>query len=981
MTAFGQRHYYISYSVNEGLAQSQVRDIFQSKDGHLWIATVGGVSKFDGNTFQTFNKSNGLLNNLANLIYEGSDGKVYAACQGGLVGFDQHSRNAKKFPSPFEEMLVFDAISDQSTEILATNGNGIAYFSNDQLESTIDLGGDDQNFVRCIEGTSELFLAGTKRGLFSIDGNQTVNVITDSLSVNAIVNDGEKYWIATNGDGLYTYDNDGLSLFSDDKSIHGSYIRDICIGKNNEPWFITKNAVYKIRKETKEVIRIPSFDESQTTNLKVIFADRESNIWIGTDGSGVLKYTRDIFEVYTTDDGLTSNTVMAITQGEKQEFYFATYGFGVVEKSQNSLDTINFEDGLENTTVWSLLPRKDELWIGTSNGLYVWDGTNVSPFEKNDNLPYKRISTMFEDDADRLWIGTRNGVSAFENDSLFTPPAFVTNDIAVVKAFVQIDQALWLNSSKGLVEYNLESTNLEIHTTETGLVDNPPNCLVGDSENNLWIGSDEGLVFFNTEQDTGQLIKLSPRVSSNIVNFVSNEEDNRIWIGTDNGLFSLNLDKFYEERVAQIESYNEHDGILSKECNQNATYVDEAGHVWFGTNGGLIRYVGTSLTDTSGKIFSIELSDVQLNFESILETSGDGLASEQNPTELDYTQNRLTFRFSAIHFTNPDKVSYSYRLIGSDEEWSPPTKETFVTYANLPPGGYAFEVRAKLGHGDWVSRRAQYAFVIHPPFWREWWFFLLALLGIGAIGFGIYRVYRSQREKEEEVEKLNDKAKMLGLEQQTLNAHMNRHFIFNALNSIQYYINTQDRKQANMYLSDFAALVRKNLDSAQVDSIYLQDELERLKLYMNLEQMRFKDRFEYKINIEPGMDIEGILVPSMLLQPFVENSIMHGILPSNNKGLIEIDIKSNEETLSISITDNGIGIENSVLSKNGTSHHVSNGMKITKLRLGLLGRISKKRYGVEGPYQLSDEIHGSTGTRVDIVIPTSTKSQTVDLNE
>ncbi len=188
-----QRHYYISYSVNEGLAQSQVRDIYQSNDGHLWVATLGGVSKFDGNSFQTFYKSNGLLNNLANLVYEGSDGRVYVACQGGLVAIDQRNTSTYRFPEPYDEILVFDAISDETMSILATNGKGILYHRENEPETTLSLGGVDQNFVRCIEGIPASYLAGTKKGLFEIHAGDQVRVINDSLSVNAIVHDGSTY--------------------------------------------------------------------------------------------------------------------------------------------------------------------------------------------------------------------------------------------------------------------------------------------------------------------------------------------------------------------------------------------------------------------------------------------------------------------------------------------------------------------------------------------------------------------------------------------------------------------------------------------------------------------------------------------------------------------------------------------------------------------------------------------------------------------
>ena len=156
---------------------------------------------------------------------------------------------------------------------------------------------------------------------------------------------------------------------------------------------------------------------------------------------------------------------------------------------------------------------------------------------------------------------------------------------------------------------------------------------------------------------------------------------------------------------------------------------------------------------------------------------------------------------------------------------------------------------------------------------------------------------------------------MLALEQQSLNSSMNRHFIFNALNSIQYYINRQDRLAANRYLSDFAKLIRKNLDSSQDNLTSLRDEIERLELYLKLEHMRFKDKFEYKINIDPALNLDQIKVPAMLVQPFLENSIWHGLLPRESQGYVQIDIISRNKHVEFMITDNGVGIDNS-LKKN-----------------------------------------------------------------
>ena len=192
------------------------------------------------------------------------------------------------------------------------------------------------------------------------------------------------------------------------------------------------------------------------------------------------------------------------------------------------------------------------------------------------------------------------------------------------------------------------------------------------------------------------------------------------------------------------------------------------------------------------------------------------------------------------------------------------------------------------------------------------------------------------------------------------------------MNSIQYFINSQDRISANRYLTNFAKLIRKNLDSTVEagSMISLSQELEGLELYLSLEAMRFKDRFDYEIIIE-DIDSESIKVPSMLLQPFIENSIIHGILPNETiKGKITIDIRTEENILIIQLDDNGVGIENSVSSKKGEKgDHKSQGMEITSKRIDLIKKLSNQRFELIGPFQVTDENRLINGTRVLLKIP------------
>jgi sensor histidine kinase YesM len=258
-------------------------------------------------------------------------------------------------------------------------------------------------------------------------------------------------------------------------------------------------------------------------------------------------------------------------------------------------------------------------------------------------------------------------------------------------------------------------------------------------------------------------------------------------------------------------------------------------------------------------------------------------------------------------------------------------------------------------------------FVIEEAYYRTWWFLTLCVLALGGIILIIFRFRLRRVQQMNENEMLSYKARMLSLEQKSLNASMNRHFIFNSLNSIQYFINTRDRLSANKYLTNFAQLIRRNLDSASLEDnrITLEDEISRIELYLSLESMRFKDRFDYIITTNE-IDLEKYEIPAMLLQPFIENSIIHGILPDEEvKGLIEVIMEMKSGILEILIRDNGIGVNQSISRKaTVTGDHRSQGMEITSKRIELMQEFSDQTMELIGPNELVGKDGSINGTYV-----------------
>ena len=386
--------------------------------------------------------------------------------------------------------------------------------------------------------------------------------------------------------------------------------------------------------------------------------------------------------------------------------------------------------------------------------------------------------------------------------------------------------------------------------------------------------------------------------------------------------------------------------------------------MWFGTSEGLFLYEPTkfnlALNAYSPKIF---LSDFQVNFNSF---EGVNFSEE---FKLKYNQNRLRFVFQTLDLYYADKITLEYRL-DSNEDWSRVGSDADVVFNQLASGHYNLEVRALGGNGNY-SDILVFDFVILQPFYASWWFTFLVIFTLGLITYGLVRNRIQQIRTQETQERLELSNRLNALEQQSLNASMNRHFIFNALNSIQYFINTQDKLSANKYLSKFAQLIRKNLDSSASgeNKVTLAEEIQRLQLYLSLESMRFEGRFDYVFDIDEDIELEEIKIPPMLFQPFIENAIIHGILPNEKlEGKIIFSALKNDNEIIFTIADNGVGYSTSLNVKKDRGDHFSHGTSITKSRIEVIRKISGDVISMEGPSDIMDENGVVCGTRVVIRI-------------
>jgi hypothetical protein len=336
--------------------------------------------------------------------------------------------------------------------------------------------------------------------------------------------------------------------------------------------------------------------------------------------------------------------------------------------------------------------------------------------------------------------------------------------------------------------------------------------------------------------------------------------------------------------------------------------------------------------------------------------------------QLRHTENNIRFDFAGISYKSAGNITYRYRLEGLDSGWKS-TKETFLEYPTLPSGDYELQLLAANKFGVESGIRT-IRFTVDTPFWRTTWFYSIILFSFLSLTwlFVSLRI-RSIRRQQEEKEQLN--TRLMEMEHVALQAQMNPHFIFNCLNSIQQYVFDQDVFAANKYITGFAKLIRATLNNSTKAYIPLADEIDYLSTYLSLEKLRFKEKMNYSIEVAPELaHAQSENIPPMILQPYVENCMRHGLRHRRTAGgYIRITVSQQEGLLVFIIEDNGIGREKAASYK--TREHIeyqSRGMSLTADRIRLINAMNEDEITVE-IIDLKEANGDASGTRVIVKFP------------
>ena len=762
LSATGQKYFFDSYSVEQGLSSSKIYCILQDHRDLVWLGTEAGVSRFDGHTFGDFSSEQGMAENGVYSVFEDSRGNVwFGHLDGGITRYDGYHFEIIHFDSVTVkgDITSFRETKDHHLWI-TTSASGALRIS--------------EPFGPVEKMKVEQYLG--KKGL------------SDRIFGSFLSKNDDYYCLSDVGIHKYVPEIDSFSIFTLKHFTH--YWAKTCMleDRKGNMWFGTYNGgLYKYDKEHDTMLVYDKRDGLAKNWVSSLYEDSHGILWVGTFGGGITRIENGKLKTYSTANGLNDDFIQCLTEDHEGNILIGTRYHGLSIFKGEQFFTITDKEGLSSPSVWTIhQTRTGEYWFGTNNGITVYDpaqpdGKKFHYYNRYEDGIENQIRTIVEDLSGNLWIGTyQGGIFQYNVKKKRFFYDFYLNhnlyrDLIVTALVVDRHGHLWAGTHDGLTWYDPATQKGTRYTQGKGLTGNGITALYYDPrKNNLWIGSErkKGLTCYHLSTKKFEKIPLSKQFApltitmdpkgnvwmgsaiglfawdgdslflhlteedgllANLVNLVIADDKGNIFIGTNKGL------NRYVPSEKKMYIYTKHNGFTGIETLRNAAYRDRKGFFWFGTANGVTRFDPHSERVENTEPLT-HIRSMQVNYKPRRMVEG---------MKLNYRENAVMFDYYSICLTNPDAVRYQVMLAGADADWRPVTTQTRAIYSTLPPGKYTFMVKARNSQGIWNSKPATFGFMIRPPFYRTWWFILivLILLTAGIIGYIKVRERNLIREK------------------------------------------------------------------------------------------------------------------------------------------------------------------------------------------------------------------------------------------
>jgi len=1003
-----------------GLASTNVSAIAQDSSGFLWLATSNGLQRYDGFHFITYRHDasdvHSLSSDLVSDVLVDRFNNVWAVTSPfSIFILDRYQQKFSSVLNAEERKNVQFVSLSLSEEVWGAGGNSIykydyaaKKFSLIASINTADSAGITSRLVFDSNGKTAWIATDKGIYLFDISSRQIVscNKKSDALYIavgggihNLYADHEGNLWVSTYAPGLFCYEKSNNRLRSFDESeirkefhlqtVPHIFFSNFLEDRYGHIWITTYYG--GLLEYNRSADRFHSFQYSSgnpksvryDVSLFSIMEDRDGNLWTGSDegvnyfNPGPALFTNYFYQENATNS-FPNGSAQSFLKTHDGEIWIATYGGGVVRcDSQFNIIHIYKSGGRNNPDAaydqfFALVEDRDgKIWMGGRSGtVSVYDAKtdqfqNLQPKELHGSTPI----VMINDARGNIWFGTRQGYLAewiaesgkfSEYDSLFDKNKLLHSFI--YDLLPDADGAVWIaNGEHGLMKLNAAHNAIKTFAAIDPAVhdisaDSNVLCLNYYDDSTLVVGTlNNGIYLFNKHTEKFRRVKPSNGKFNAFITGVSAPINNKLWVASPNGLSVYDLQK------SELVNYSEADGIVNNSYSSLFYAYDHKLLVGNGT--GFLSIdpaaLSTSIPKRNVEITGFSVFDQPLSIDSLIE--------KDLPVRLSYKQNYFSISFICPSYFQTQSFHYSFRLRGVDPDWRTATTNPEATYSGLKGGSYVFEVRTENSAHE-HGAVTQLVIDVQPPFWQTTWFYLFVAASLVLLLALIYysRIRKIRREERMRAD-MNNRIQEMKLT--VLRAQLNPHFMFNSLNAIHNFILNNDQHQATVYLSKFARLMRMVLDTSQQNLIPLQQEMEMLNLYLELEKLRLNDSLDYSIHADEKLNTMETMVQPLLMQPCIENAIWHGLNYKEENRKLELQIHRENSLLCFDLEDNGVGREAAAKLRNDKNHsHESKGISLVRDRLELLGKQMK----ISSSMEIIDLKNGNgeaRGTHVTVRIP------------
>ncbi len=735
-----------TWSVDDGLPQSTIQSMAQTRDGYLWFATHEGAARFDGRQFTVFNEANTptLTGSGIGALAAMQDGSLFLGLRdGGLVHYVQGVFTTVNPAGGLPKGTVSVLVEEGAGVLwIGTAGGGLARLANNKTTLFTSASGLPHDLVNAIRPlkSGEVWV-GTAAGLAVLrDGvlqRRPTGDKVDSAYVSSILEDSRgRLWIATYGDGLYLRENNelrgGLRRFLQRDGLASDTLQRVYEDRSGSIWVGTFEGLQRLRGNTFETFS--SADGLSNNYVRDLLEDVEGNFWVGTDRGidrfrdgpiltwgarrGISEeFTRAVMEDragniwvgtadglyrmngksvrhFTRRDGLLNSAILSLAESRDGSLWIGTNAAGPHRLRGERIESIGGKFGLGVTSVRAIVERRDgTVWMGTNTGLFQWQPNGaVKRFRAADGLPSDQVTSLHEDRAGTLWVGTRDGVALLAADGRLRRHAQLGASPRILSISENAEGEVLVSMGSGFA--TIAGGKAYLFEAAQGVPGRSYFNAVDDEQGHLWLCSNQGLVRINK-------VELSEVVNGS------------------------------RQKVEPM-LYGRSDGMATAQCNGSsgpAGWRTRDGRLLFATARGVAVVQATKNRQPDLRPPPVHITGVEVDSESLPFANG---------IEMTPGKHRIEISFVGLNYADPDKVRYRYRLHGFDQTWVNAGSERRAVYTNLQPGTYRFQVLAGNRDGIWNEQGASVTVAYRPHFWEQRWFQLLSALLIMVLSLSAY---------------------------------------------------------------------------------------------------------------------------------------------------------------------------------------------------------------------------------------------------